>query len=220
MLTRGYKTGSPRLENRKERIPETVGGESRVTLERSGRQADWRGDIHRGPRQRAQTNTLGPAQRQGAVLTAWGRDHCRPNSFRAQGKSMWKATVCSSEIIQQPQHWMNNTSSQAAAWGPQTGSFQRKNKQSKLGKTVQTRISKEEDFKMCLKDLNTESFSFCCGKCEKVDIIIDPQWAPLFTWSAAEEVSRQVCPESSAIHLLQSGNRLSAQGHLFTNSSH
>lgn len=44
--------------------------------------------------------------------------------------------------------------------------------------------------------------------------------AVAFTWTATEEVSRQVCPENSAIHLLQSGNRLSAQGHLFTNSSH
>lgn len=82
---------------------------------------------------------------------------------------------------------MNNTSSQAAASEPQAGSFQGKNKQSELGKILQTRISKEEDSKMCSKVLNTESFvpfigaflntqaTLGCGMCEKVDIIIDPQ---------------------------------------------
>lgn len=49
MLIEAYKTGSPQHENRKERIPETGGGQSRVTLEMTGRQADWQDDIHRGP---------------------------------------------------------------------------------------------------------------------------------------------------------------------------
>lgn len=40
----------------------------------------------------------------------------------------------------------------------------------------------------------------------------------VITRTATEEVSRQTCPENLAIHQLQGGNRLSAQGHLQTNN--
>lgn len=82
---------------------------------------------------------------------------------------------------------MNNTSSLRQQPHSHKLSPSRKKKQSELGKTLQTRISKEEDFKMCSKVLNTEPFvsftgtflntqgSFGCVKCEKVDITIDPQ---------------------------------------------
>lgn len=145
MLTRGYKNqfSTAWKQEREdsgycERIKPSHPGE----VWRTGRLTGWH--LQR-PWQRSQTNT----QRQGALLTARGRDNCRPNSLRAQGKSMWKATLCSSEIIHQPRHWMNNTSSlgqqpQSHKLSPSRG----KEKQSELGKTLQTRISKEEDLKV------------------------------------------------------------------------
>lgn len=65
---------------------------------------------------------------------------------------MWKATLCSREIIHRaPLYWMNNTSSLSHNLSP----HRRKNKQSELRRT---RRSKEQDLKMCSKVLNTEPF--------------------------------------------------------------